>query len=245
MINNLYKLPSIKRAVVLLFSFFTIFLIGCGGGSVDSQKKYALAQSNYELMLNKFPSDDPGVGLDFYSPDLTEQAETLAFVLKSEAIMGRVSSRSRNCISRLLALSDLDLDLVAGWGIDFSWDAFGDNSINDRNQVYLVTNAIVLDGLLMALEAGIVEDEHIDRVRTVVVSALLGSMKSFTKTGNGGYFWYSNSINDAINVPNVGAYLSGISMKALSLRNDWFTADQKALILDHVDRSVATLLTKV
>ena len=159
--------------------------------------------------------------------------------------MGRVSSRSRNCISRLLALSDLDSDGVAGWGIDFSWDAFGDNSINDRNQVYLVTNAIVLDGLLMALEAGIVEDEYIDRVRTAVVSALLGSMKSFTLTEMGGYFWYSNSINDAINVPNVGAYLSGISMKALSLRNDWFTPDQKALILDHVDRSVKTLLTKV
>lgn len=247
LISNFYISSNnlIRRKFGVTFLFSIGFLVGCGGGNFESQEKYSSALSSYELLLNKFPSDDPGTGRDFYTEDLTEQAETLAFVLKSEAILGRVSSRSRNCISRLLALSDLDLDGISGWGIDFSWDAFGDGSINDRNQVYLVTNAIVLDGLLMALQAGIVEDDHIDRVRTVVVSALLDSMKSFTKTGNGGYFWYSNTINDAINVPNVSAYLAGIAMKAINSHNDWFTPEQKALILDNVDRSVRTLLTKV
>lgn len=218
-------------------------LVACGGGGDIAQDNEA-EKADYEALLAMFPENNPGTGPDVFSSGPTEQPETLAYVLKAEALMGRSSIRSRQCIERLLALRDQDGDGVAGWGIDQAWDAFGDGSVNPRHQVYLVSNAIVLDGLLMALQANIVEDDQLAAVRDAVSQSLVASMTWFTEHPQGGYFWYSTAIEDALFVPNVSAYLAGVAQKAIQRHPTWFSAEQRSLIQDRIDRAVRLLLNQ-
>lgn len=217
--------------------------VGCGGsGSGPAAADPAVA--DYEALLALFPANDPGSGRDVFTAGSTEQPETLAYVLKAEAIFGRSSPRSRTCIARLLALADQDGDGIAGWGIDQAWDAFGDGTVNPRSQVYLVSNAIVLDGLLAALQANIVDGDQMSAVQNAITQATVSSMGAFTEEASGGFFWYSTAPSDALNVPNVNAYVAGMAQKAVSLRPAWFLSAEREMIRNRVNRAVMTLLSK-
>lgn len=216
---------------------------GCGNGG-QSQSDPSPELVEYQQLLEKFPASNPGTGADVFVDGPTEQPETLAYVLKAEAIRGASSERSNNCIRRLIALSDLDGDGIAGWGIDQIWDAFGDDSTNPRNQVYLVSNAIVLDGLLSALAAKIIPASDLQSVRAVVHQSVVSALGSFTEDGDGGFFWYSTSASDAINVPNVNAYLVGVIQKAMHQHQDLFSETETASLGNRIDRAVKTLLDK-
>ena len=221
----------------------TFVVAGCGNGG-QSQSDPSPELVEYQQLLEKFPASNPGTGADVFVDGPTEQPETLAYVLKAEAIRGASSERSNNCIRRLIALSDLDGDGIAGWGIDQIWDAFGDDSTNPRNQVYLVSNAIVLDGLLSALAAKIIPASDVQSVRAVVHQSVVSALGSFTEDGDGGFFWYSTSASDAINVPNVNAYLVGVIQKAMHQHQDLFSETETASLGNRIDRAVKTLLDK-
>lgn len=218
-----------------------LFLVGCGGSSSSVVIK-AQELADYNSLLSKFPEGSVGVGLDVFTSGQTEQPETLAFVLKGEAIQRTSSARVHEAVARLLALSDLDGDGTIGWGIDQAWDAFGDGTTNPRNQVYIVSNAIVLDGLLAALDEGVLNASEVASVSTAAKNCILSSLNAFTEQGGSGYFWYSTNPNDAIYVPNVNAYICGVIQKALHQHASWFSATEISDLGNRVDRAVTQLI---
>ncbi len=130
------------------------------------------------------------------------------------------SRRNAEIAARWLVKNrDLNEDSIMGWGLPFSWDAFGDGSTNPKHTVYGITTALAIYALLDVYDLT-KEKEFLD----TALAALGGYWAHFTILSDGtGYFWYSEQVSDAQPVPNVSAMLAGAYAKAgaISGREDF------------------------
>jgi hypothetical protein len=207
----------------------------------------------YETLLAVFPEDNQGLGDDYYQSAHAEQPMTYGFVLSAEAIHLKHAPndesrrRVRKAVQWLLDNRDLDGDGKPGWGLPQAWDAWGDDTTNPPNQPYTITTAIVLNGLLDALQVPdfwtAAERNEIRDVIGKVVTRWCNEV--WSKGYGGGYFWYSpRKVDDVFGI-NATVMFLGSLVRVLHEQPDLLTPEEKRLAQDRADElakaTVATL----
>lgn len=210
-------------------------------------------QQLYGELLAVFPEDRQGYGKDWFMQVVDHQPMTYGLVLSAEAIHlqrapGEESRRRVKKAARwLMDNRDLDGDGWPGWGIPQPWDAWSDGTTNAPNQPYTITTAIVLDGLLDAMDArSLWSANEIQEMRALAIEVVMRWCRKLWSNGyGGGFFWYSPSRNDEIFGVNAPAmFLSGM----IRLSRDHKQAlrpDQLALIQSRADQLARAIVSTV
>ncbi len=99
-----------------------------------------------------------------------------------------------------------------GWGLGWSWAAFGKKEKNRADAIYGVTVAICVEGLMSAYRA-----EPSAEIRDVIIKSLNYYAGCVSQNRDGMFFWYSDDISDAKQVYNVSAMLAGVYAQAYEL----------------------------
>lgn len=108
--------------------------------------------------------------------------------------------------------SDRNNDGVAGWGLPFAWDAFGDGSINSEHTEYGITTAWCVRALL-----DLYERTRNPELAEVAEDALESYKAFHSEAETGGFFWYSSRACDATAVHNVSSMLMAQYARAARL----------------------------
>lgn len=160
------------------------------------------------------------VGPDPLLPPEERVDHPMAVALHASAMLrnyeqnGRPTSlnHGRTATARLVEMVENGPNGAFGWGLGFSWDAFGDGSENPQNAVYGITTALAIQALLDHFEiTGNAE------YLPVVDRVLEQYSAYFTVHAHGGYFWYSEMPSDSRPVINVSAMLAGQYARAGTL----------------------------
>ena len=181
------------------------------GVFAQDESKNAEAAADYERLLSVFPEEHAGRGLD---PEgvVDHQPMTYGLVLAAESLRARRTSneaarrRVRLTARWLIDHRDLNRDGKPGWGLPQTWDAFGDGTTNPAHTSYTITTAIVLEGLIDALEIPqLWTTDELRELRELVRDVLLRWSREMWLDGfGGGYFQYSEQSHDdhfSINAP--------------------------------------------
>jgi len=197
---------------VLVFSHFATGV--CSASEQDQKIK-----SGYATLVETFAEDRPGYGLDHFQKYVGDQPMTVGLYLSSEAMHQRSEPneeslrRVRKATKWLLDNSDLDEDNAPGWGLPQPWDAGGDGTENAANQPYTITTAIVLAGLLDALN---LDDTWSKEEETEILSLVVEVVKRWcnevwSEGFQGGYFWYSpNKVDDNFGINASSMFLASL-----------------------------------
>ena len=157
-------------------------------------------QNRLDRLVGSLDPRDVGRGPDYGVKGVVENAEAFAIMATVYARLGKV--KAAKAAADWLVL-DGKKDNRAGWGLPFSWDAFGDGSVNSVDTVYGVSVALGVRALLDVCEfTG--EKQYCESAN----EALRYYQRFYTRIDHGGFFWYSDREQDAISVYNVNALLS-------------------------------------
>ena len=221
---------------------FLVSLASCTG--TDGTSNAPKASEEYTALLAKFPVENQGRGVDLYDPlVVSDHATAYAQVLSSEAYRYSANSneesanRIRLATRWLVENSDLDGDGKKGWGLPFAWDAFGDNTVNPVDHPYTIDTAIVLVGLLDALDThGIWSDEERREIVLLVKNVLeRWCTECWTESGNSrGFFWYSPSPSDSYFLANVSTMLCGVLQRFIHEFGNELSAGEMTLFSSRV-----------
>lgn len=143
-------------------------------------------------------TERPGFGFDVSRAEPQEHAMGYAFHATAAVNLGKIDA-ARKSAEWLIANAG-----PHGWGLGWSWDAFGDGTPNPADSAYGIETAVGVRALLDVFDA--TGDRHFS---DAALKALDGYSQSFTATKEGGFFWYSDNKNDAVQVTNVSAMLAG------------------------------------
>lgn len=197
------------------------------------------ASPEYISLLAKFPLENQGRGPDLYEPlKVSDHATAYAQVLSSEAYRHSAKSdaesatRIRLAARWLIDHSELADDGKKGWGLPFAWDAFGDGTVNPVNHPYTIDTAIVLFGLLDALDTrGIWSDEERQEI-VVLVKEVLWRWCAECWTQSDvmrGFFWYSPSTADNYFLANVSSMFCGVLQRFIHDYENELSTEEMAL----------------
>lgn len=138
--------------------------------------------------------------------------------------------RSRSALSQTIWLvGHTAAPDKSGWGLPVPWGAFGDGSVNPASAVYGITDALAVSALLNVYDA--TKDA---RYLNAAHAALSEYAAYFKPTADGGYFWYSDQLSDAIDTANVTAMLAGQYARAAHYFHDSSFAEFARLTHAHV-----------
>ena len=176
----------------------------------------------YMKLLEEIPPIFPGRGhSDYPGNPVADIPKSYAMVLAAEVNRLRaieISMRDRTLINTagqwLLDHCDENHDGKTGWGLPFSWDAYGDGTTNPADTEYTITTGIVINALLDWADYDFTapKGKILDTVSRAL-STYLGSQFSSPS----GLFSYSLSIHDLpYDCFNPAAYLAG-QMQRFSL----------------------------
>jgi len=173
----------------------------------------------YDKLQSMFPKEQQGFGFDFFDRGISfDSAMTYGLLLSAESIKYKYdqSNESKERIEAAvswLVANKQGNDGTPGWGHPIAWDAFGDGSINPAYQVYTITTAIAIEGLLDALQLSEMFSyaEKVDILNIIedVFNKFLTSTWTYYDS-NSGYFWYSTSRDDDYFTPNVSSAFLGV-----------------------------------
>ncbi len=208
----------------------------------------------YHSLLNRFPIDRQGFGLDPYSgKDLgVDQAETYGLLLLAETAHYKwdrnleSSERINNAVEWLINNVQKEDRKFIGWGLADSWDAFSDGTVNPPHHVYTIINSIILLGLLDYLTIPeYQESNRARRVMKIIRHVTLSTCKNtWTDDGQNSHFWYSVSPNDAPFVVNVSAMMAGTLSRILKEQPLLLNEQETDLVECAVDKSVEAIISK-
>ena len=116
------------------------------------------------------------------------------------------------------------------WGLFFEWDAFGDGSVNPASASYGITVASVIHALCDALECQCLDPTTSEQVERALHDICIDWCVDCYTAMSGGYFWYSDQVQDDINCPNVSAEVAGALARAVSTYPDLFSEDESSLV---------------
>jgi hypothetical protein len=235
---------SVVGVLALLFSF-----AACNGFHAASDAgDRTEASPDYMALLKKFPVENQGRGVDLYDPQVVgDHATAYAQVLSSEAYRYSAipneesANRIRLATRWLIENSDLDGDGKKGWGLPFAWDAFGDNSVNPVDHPYTIDTAIVLLGLLDALDTrGIWSDGERQEIVRLVKSVLeRWCTECWTESGGmRGFFWYSPSASDSYFLANVSTMLCAVLQRFIHEFGNDLSTGELALFRSRVEDGI-------
>lgn len=175
--------------------------VGCSV-ALDTTNKHLVARQAAFSCLSRFDPEFPGRGLDAHVPtEVLDHAMAYGLYLSSVSMMGMEPEALH--ATKWLQENAIKKDDGFGWGLPFSWAAFGRSTPNPVDTIYGITTALAVQGLLYA------------HTRLGIPSALqtataaLEHYKAYSSTtGPGRFFWYSDRPEDAQNVHNVNAMLA-------------------------------------
>ncbi len=233
------------------------FLDPLAGEEVTSECPLARA---YSRLLARFPADRPGYGLDGYQSVTDDQPMTYGYYLSAESLRARYEKAQGNAAAYadakthvrtaagwLVENRDLDRDGKPGWGLPQEWDAWADGTVNPPHQPYTITTAIVLTGLLDALQVPEAFDEgERKRIIAVVREVILRWCNEVWSDGyGGGYFWYSPSKADEIFGVNAPAMFLTPMIGLLAEQSEALSAEERRLVQARVDALAAAIVDTV
>ncbi|MBN2295164.1 MAG: hypothetical protein JXM70_22230 [Pirellulales bacterium] len=225
---------------------------------VDEQSK--VFSHSYQKLLTLFPEDCQGYGLDRFKLAEEDQPMSYGLILSAEAIRAKYPKESKNsptyqesrrrvkkAVTWLLENADLDKDGKPGWGLPQSWDAWGDGTENPRHQPYTITSAIVLNGLLDALEVPDLFDENQRKeIKQVIRNVAMRWCREIWSDGyGGGYFWYSPSKVDDIFGINASAMFLGSLVRLLNEQVDSLSRQDRELVTSRVHSLAKAIVSTV
>ena len=218
--------------------------------SLATEPDRAAISAAYEGLLIRFPEDRPGFGLDSYQSAVEHQPMTYGLYLSAEALRAR-SEQTRGAGPKFTAArdhvrtaaiwlvdnQDLDGDGKPGWGLPESWDAWADGTVNPENQPYTITTAIVLTGLLDALQVkdAFTDKEHGEIAALTRTVVLRWCNEVWSNGYGGGYFWYSPSKADDIFGVNAPAMFLTPLVRLLKEHPELLSEEETALIRARTD----------
>ncbi|MDV6328084.1 tetratricopeptide repeat protein [Idiomarina sp. Sol25] len=164
---------------------------------------------NYSYIRKGLSATRPGVGNETAFEEPVEQAMAygaLAWAAglseKQDDLLIATNWLINNCIT----------SSGVGWGLGWSWAAFGKKEKNRADAIYGVTVAICVEGLMSAYRA-----EPSAEIRDVIIKSLNYYAGCVSQSRDGVFFWYSDDISDAKQVYNVSAMLAGVYAQAYEL----------------------------
>jgi hypothetical protein len=241
---------------ILLFSMF-LFIISSSRGSVEKKSidiyNIESEEELYLELLEMFPNEQQGFGLEPRHKGYSHQPMTYGLVLSSECLHYQANpnedskERIRASISWLLSHIDDDQDGKPGWGLPHEWDAFSDGSENGKHHPYAITTAIVLEGISCA---GKLENIWSENEQQNIYQAVFETIKYWTNSVYEdkeyyGYFWYSPSVNDKHFVINASAMMTGVIQQVFYHYPELFTKSEIDFIGNRIDLSVIGLIDQV
>lgn len=144
----------------------------------------------------------PGRGIDLYQRTIVlDHAMAYALYASTAALLG---DKQKTVKAADWLIANPAKRGIAGWGLPFKSDAFGDGSINSIDTIYGITTALAVRALLDAYDL-----TYDLKYRSAAKDALDYYRDFFTQTSVGGYFWYSDQNVDNIDAHNVSAMLMG------------------------------------
>lgn len=201
------KRYHVKKALHWITSLAIVFAGWCHQGkhSIECWK----VSDKLEKSLEALDQRSPGTGI-------IPGRQEVAGDARAYAMIGSLHVMRSNIKDARIAADWLVMNRIKspgpGWGLPFSWDAFGDGTLNDINTIYGITVAQAVKALLDVCE---ITDTPI---YCVVAQEKLDYYKKFyTDTNDGGYFWYSDQHHDAKDVHNVNAMLMAQYARAANL----------------------------
>jgi hypothetical protein len=214
--------------------------------------------SLYRDLLAIFPEDRQGFGKDADKnadgPELLadHQPMTYGFVLSAEALHYRFDHntesgrRVRKAARWLVDNCDLDGDGKPGWGLPQAWRAWG-HEPNPHHQPYTITTAIVLNGLLDAVD---IRDlwsatERDEALALCVQVAMRWCREMWSEGYGGGYFWYSPSKLDDIFGVNAPAMFLGSLARLLHDHGDRLAGTDRQLAQQRCDALAKAIVNTV
>jgi hypothetical protein len=234
---------------------FAILVVGVFVPSVSFSADADQADNNairnaYCELLKLFPEDRQGYCLDRFKQATAHQPMAYGLVLSAESLRAKNEKaekdspaykenrrRVRKAAGWLLDNRDLDNDGKPGWGLPQSWDAWGDKTVNPSHQPYTITSAIVLNGLLDALQVpGLFSEDERKEVLDVINSVTLRWCREVWSDGyGGGYFWYSPSKVDKIFGINAPVMFLGSMVRILDEQGQSLSPHERTLIRSRAD----------
>lgn len=201
-------------------------------------KKSTMTNQDYVSLLNKFPIEEQGYGLEPKLKEKTEQPMTYALIISSESLHYKVvenaesAIRIRNAVNWIIENSDLNNDGSPGWGLPQPFDAFSNGTINPENHPYTITTAMVIEGLLdtISIEDFWTEAEE-KQIKDLISDVVLYWLENdYVGDENIGYLGYSLEPTDMYYTPNVsGMFLSSL-VRILTEQKDIFDDTQREIV---------------
>ena len=195
----------------------------------------------YSELLELIDPVNPGRGVsDYPNYPIADIPKSYAMILSAESNRYRYegikhqSDMMQTSGKWLIKHSDEDGDGIVGWGLPFSWDAYGDGSINPKNTEYTITTGIVINALIDWMEM------DTDAPKPVIIGL---AKRAFDPYINAKYYSPSGLFAYSLEVPdssydcfNPSAYIAGqmqrfsTYVKDLQLRNQLQTAADQAML---------------
>lgn len=231
-----------------------LLLLACGETTGPGPEPPGVPSPPYLTLLELFPEEAQGFGLDAAFGTSAHQPMTYGLVLMAESrrLLAQPTEegrrRVRGAAGWLAAAADLDGDGLPGWGLPDPWDAFGDGSVNPADQPYTITTAIVLEGLL---DASLVPALWTGIERTATRDLCLAVLRrwatsAFTATPDGGgFFWYGPGAADAYFSVNPSAMFAGVTQRFVRQYGTELTWSDLALLQETSDRSARSIALAV
>lgn len=172
-------------------------------------------EKEYIRVKNSLNIKRPGFGKsDYGNHDIVDIPKAYAMFLSAElmkyqSLNGNYDLKmATNAGQWLLKNSDLNNNGIVGWGVPIAWDAFGDNSINEKNAEYTIATGIVLNSLMDWMELAPKKAPH-KKIHSILRQAIKPYLDNdiFSSTG---LFNYSLKLVDRkYNCFNPAVYIAG------------------------------------
>jgi len=216
---------TIKK-IGFIFILLLIFIIAKYISENRYNNKNIDIKKEYTLLKNSLDIDRPGFGKSDYGDfDIVDIPKAYAMLLSSELMKYKISRGEYNLTMVLnaghwlLNNSDLNKNGVVGWGVPVAWDAFGDNSINEKNAEYTISTGIVLNSLMDWMELA-----PNNAPRQEIHSAIKQAIKPYLNNNifsPSGLFNYSLKEEDRkYNCFNAAIYMAGQMQRFTSFISD-------------------------
>jgi len=205
-----------------------------------SQQRSVDEDAIYQLVKKYLKHDRPGYGKSDYGTfDVVDIPKAYAMFLSSELMQYKTHCNDYDLSQAikaglwLLHHSDENHDGIVGWGVPVAWDAFGDNSLNEKNTEYTIATGIVINGLMDWIELAphtAPKSSIISLIEQAIAPYLERKSISYS-----GLFNYSLKIEDRkYNCFNAAIYLAGQMQRFTFFISDKAVRDEIRLYSDQV-----------
>ncbi len=194
----------------ILFGLFICFNVGY------SPKNYNVDETiDYNKIKNYLDYNRPGFGRSDYGDlEIADIPKAYAMFLSAELMKGHRDKKydlemALNAGNWLLDNADLNQNGIYGWGVPIAWDAFGDDSINEKNTEYTIATGIVINSLLDWIELSN-KTAPKEKILEVIRKSILPYINNEVARSPSGLYNYSlKHVDRKYNCFNAAIYMAG------------------------------------